>query len=197
MACSKRTAPAHHRAPTPPPPCRSGELRLTHQGILAGSGAAFGVNHNPENFSLSPTWPLLDRVTGCCRAQGPPQWRRTPPALVRWAAAGVGKGGRNGAPDGSTLVPRGPWLGPPFQGPLTSCLHPGSGEPSPLENPDGLGLLLCIKMAPAAAPSLAARFSRSLTLTHPTSPARHFALFSTLPLHPTPVSRLRHGRAPT
>ncbi len=192
MACSKHTAPTHHRAPTPPRPCRSGELRLTHQGIHARSGAPLGVNHDPENFSLSPTWPLLDRVTGCCRAPGPPQWRRTPLRSFdgrqqMWEWAG-GMGRQMEAPS----FPVGPSQGPLFQGLLTSCLDPGPGVRAPLENLDGLGVLLCIKMALAAASSLATRFSHSLALSL-IRPARTFALLFHLtpPSHPrvTPASR--------
>ncbi len=89
-ALYQRIIAHHHQAPASAGPAERAPAHHSsgHAGRVWGLALRFCVTHDPENFSLSPTWPLQHRVTGCSGRRGPPQWRGFSPALVRSTAEG-------------------------------------------------------------------------------------------------------------
>ena len=194
VACSKGKAPAHHRAPTPPPPCRSAELRAHSSGNACRVWCCLRCHQSPPRKLL--TFPHLAAAGSChwlLHSTRASTMTQTTPSLhsfdgrqQMWEKAG-GMGRQMEAPSS----PVAPGQGLSSKGRSPHVLIPAQGSELRLRTRMACGSYFVSKWHPPLLRLLLASPTLSLSLI---GPARHFALLSALPLHPTPVSRPRHGR---
>lgn len=178
---------SQHPASALPLAPRQASSALTHQEKLASSGILFASIPTQKNSRAPPPPPLVKSCHWLLQEEGPPQWRRQSPALVRCAAADEdGADGGLRARDGaSTLVVPNPSI-PTSQQSRDSSPHPGS-QRAPLEHPSGLGLLS--KWHPP--PPFACVLSLLLPSLPPIRPAGIF-----LTLHLVSFTPPSHSRIP-